>query len=128
MVYRKTQDKKGKDKMETLQTTKLKLAKGEKTVEITTNAIAGLEAGEYYVSMTAKNTKPNDKGNVFYNVTATLNHSVADALAMPETSDALAVTDALSFNRFDADAVADASMSALAELNGSSAWRNLALA
>ena len=126
VVYRKTQDKKGNDKLETLQTTKLKLAKGETTLETTTSAIAGLEAGEYYVSMTAKNTKANEKGYVCYNVTAKLDHSVADALAMPESDD-LAMTDALSFGRFDADALADASASALAERNDKLAWQSIGL-
>ena len=132
VVYKKTQDKKGKDKLETLQTTKLKLAKGENTVEMTTNAIAGLEAGEYYISMTAKNTKANDKGNVFYNVTAKLDHSAADALAMPET-DTPGMTDNLSFGQTAAsDMIAEGAAFGLlddaARLNDNSAWRNLALA
>ena len=46
--------------------------------------------------------------------------SEADALAMP--------TDAPSFGSYDADALADAASSALAELNDKSAWQNLALA
>ena len=134
VVYRKTQDKKGKDKLETLQTTKLKLAKNEKPVEKTTNLLSGLEAGEYCVSMTAKNTKPNDKGNVFYNVTATLVHSAADALVLPETAgmDAFAgsglnTPDALSFGLSDADALADVSAAVLAEQDDKAGWRSVGL-
>ena len=80
-VYKKG-EKKGKEVLETIQTTKLSLAKdgGIKTTDL----LSGLNAGEYYISMGAKNTKPNDKGCVFYNVTATLDTSVASALSMPE--------------------------------------------
>ena len=117
-----------------LQTTKLALDKGKGVVETTTNALTGLEAGEYYISMTAKNTKPNEKGCVFYNVTATLEPAVMDALAMPErdgSPNALAdsglnLTDALSSGGYDADALANASASALAERNDKSGWLNLA--
>ena len=125
VVYEKTQDKKGNDTLKAIQTTKLTLEKGKTTVEKTTDLIADLAAGEYYVSMTAKSTKANASGSVFYNVTANLNPSVADALAMPETSDSLAMTDSLSFGRYDVDALAGASASSLADLNDKSSLQSL---
>ena len=124
VVYRKGQDKKGKDTLEAIQTTKLTLEKGQTTVKKTTDLIADLAAGEYYVSMTAKSTKANASGSVFYNVSANLNPSVADALAMPET-DTLGISDALSFGGYDTDALADASASSLAELDDKFAWQSL---
>ncbi len=126
VVYRKTQDKKGKDKMETLQTTKLKLAKGEKTVETATALLSGLEAGEYCISMTAKSTAANAKGCVFYNVSATLTPQNASSLAMPELSgSSLNLTDSLSFGQYDTAAFADISSVSLAELTDKSAWQNM---
>ena len=131
-VYEKTQDKKGNDTLKAIQTTKLTLAKGKTTVEATTDLIADLAAGEYYVSMTAKSTKANASGSVFYNVTATLEPSDMASLAMPETSTAnaltdtaLNLTDSLSFSGYDADVLANASTSALAELDDKSAWQSL---
>ena len=133
VVYRKGQDKKGNDTLDVIQTTKLTLEKGKTVVEKFTDVLSDLTAGEYYVSMTAKNTKPNDNGSVFYNVTATLEPSVASPLSMPESSgaDALAdtslnLTDALSFDSYDADVLADASASALADLDVKSGWMNIA--
>ena len=133
-VYKKGTDKKGNDTLVALQTTKLKLAKGKTTVETSTKILAGLEAGEYYISMTAKNTKPNDKGLVYYNVTATLEPPDADALAMQE-SDKWGVSDALSFGGYDTDALsmpeadalnmADAAALSLAELKDASSWQSL---
>ena len=93
----------------------------------TTNALSNLADGDYYISMTAKNTKANDKGCTFYNVTATFTASASASLAMPET-DNLAITDALSFASLDSDALASASASALSELDDKSAWKNLTLA
>ena len=130
-VYRKT-EKKGKLTLETIQTTKLTLAKGTNVVSKTTDLLAGLEAGEYYISMTAKNTKANDKGSVFYNVTAnaTLSGNVSSALAMPETElasfDSLGISDALSFGQYDTDALANASSSALNGLDDKTGWTNIA--
>ena len=126
-VYRKGQDKKGNDTLETIQTTKLKLAKGASVIDKFTDVISGLAAGEYYISMAATNTSTNAKGSVFYNVTATLEPSDAASLAMPET-DSLAISDSLSFSQFDADALADISSASLADLDDKSAWQNLALA
>ena len=74
--------KKGKDVLETIQTTNLSIAKdgGIKT----TNLLFNLDAeAEYYISMAAKNTKATDKGSVFYNVTAKLDVANACALEMP---------------------------------------------
>ncbi|MBR5023770.1 MAG: hypothetical protein IKX48_01795, partial [Victivallales bacterium] len=99
-----------------------------------TDSLVGLESGEYYVSMTAKSTKAHDKGSVFYNVTATLEPSLGDALAMPESSsaasslsmpeaDSLGISDALSFCGYDTDVLAD--VSSLNDLNGQSDWLNL---
>ena len=126
VVYRKGQDKKGNDTLETIQTTKLTLAKGASVVEKTTELLTGIEAGEYYISMTASDTSTTSKGSVFYNVTASLAPSLGDALAMPETSDALAMTDSLSFGNYDADALASASTSSLADLDDKSGWMNIA--
>ena len=82
------------------------------------------------ILLTAKNTKPTEKGGAFYNVSATFNASgsASDALAMPETSDTLAMTDALSFSQLDSDALAGASASSLTELDDKSAWKDLTLA
>ncbi|MBQ9445647.1 MAG: hypothetical protein IJU61_03565, partial [Victivallales bacterium] len=88
-VYRKGQNKKGKDILETVQTTKLTLDKGAALAEADM-LISSLEAGEYYVSMVAKSTKANAGGSVFYNVTATLDASVASSLAMPMAAAAYA--------------------------------------
>ena len=126
VVYRKGQDKKGNDTLEAIQTTKLTLAKGASVVEKTTELLTGLEAGEYYISMTASDTSTTSKGSVFYNVTASLAPSLGDALAMPETSDALAMTDSLNFGGYDADALADASASTFADLDDKSGWMNIA--
>ena len=91
-----------------------------------TTAALTLDAGEYYVSVTAKNTKANEKGGAFYNVTATFNASgsAASSLAMPET-DSLAITDALSFASLDSDALANASASSLAEFDDKTGWQSL---
>ena len=124
-------------KLKSLGKTKLKLGKEQTTC---TGNISGLslEVGtEYYVSMTAAKTTANTKGSVFYSVSATLTpqnesslampetSSVASALAMPETSDSLAMTDSLSFGQYNVDALADASASALADLDDKSGWLNI---
>ena len=124
--YRKGQDKKGNDTLDAIQTTKLTLEKGKTVVEKFTDVLLDLTAGEYYVSMTAKNTKANDKGSVFYNVTATLDPSASSSLAMPET-DNLGISDALSFTSLNADVLADASASALTELDDKSGWLNISM-
>ena len=126
VIYKKGQDKKGNDTLEAIQTTKLTLAKGQSTVEPPTVTLTGLKAEEeYYVSMTAKSTKANASGSVFYNVTATLEPAVGAALSMPEP-DSLGISDALSFGGYDTDALADASASALADLDDKTGWLNIA--
>ncbi len=116
--YRKGQDKKGNDTLETVQSLKLKLDNDKKTVAQTMDIQSTLEAGEYYVSMAAKSTKANDTGCVFYNVTAFFSASPSSSLAMPELSgSSLNLTDSLSFASFDADTLAD--------LNDKADWRNL---
>jgi len=54
--------------------------------------------------------------------------STSDALDMPETAfaDSLNLADALSFGGYDAEVLADASASSLAELDGKSSWLNIA--
>ena len=126
VVYKKGQDKKGNDTLEAIQTTKLTVAKDKDIVETGTELLTGLKAGEYYVSMTAKSTKANASGSVFYSVMATLDSSVSSALSMPET-DSLGISDALSFGQYDADVLADASVSSLAELDDKSGWMNISM-
>ena len=118
-VYRNNEAKK---KLEVIG--KVEIKADRKTGSVTAT---GLVAGEdYFISMTAKNTKANDKGSVFYNVTAAMDPADADALAMPEP-DALAMPeDALSFGRYDADALAGASAASLAELDGNAVRLNIA--
>jgi autotransporter passenger strand-loop-strand repeat protein len=87
-VYRNNKDK---SKLELVGKVAIKAdgttGEGHETLDI-----AELFADEdYYISMTAKSTKANSSGSVFYNVTAvaTLSGSESSALVMPET-DALA--------------------------------------
>ena len=77
-IYR---DNEAKKKLEVIKKVEIKADSGVLTV-------SDLDAGNYFISMTAKNTKANDKGSVFYNVwaDATLSESVSDVLAMPETN------------------------------------------
>ena len=88
-----------------------------------------LDAGEYYISVTAKKTTANEKGSAFYNVTAffTAEAVINDSLAMPET-DSLAMADELGFGQYGTDALADVSAAASldAGLDGKSAWLNIA--
>ena len=86
-VYRKGVNK-GREVLETIQTTKLSLAKDGGVKD--TAELFNLDAGDYYISMAAKNTKATDKGSVFYNVTATLDASVSSALEMPMAAAAYA--------------------------------------
>ena len=82
----------------------------------------------YFVSMQSAGAK--NGAELFYNVTAEFTPAgtgIADALAMPETSDSLAMTDALGFGRCDVDALADVSAASLAELDGISARQNAGL-
>ena len=82
----------------------------------------------YYVSVKATNTKKTSVDpKTYYNVSYALEPVEAAALSMPETSDALAMTDSLSFGQYDVDALADASASSLAELDDRSSWQNLGM-
>ncbi len=87
-IWQKGTDKKGKNVLNSLQKkTSVKVKDYAVGASVTTDALT-LEAGEYYVSVTAKSTKANEKGSAFYNVTATFSssESLTDALAMPETA------------------------------------------
>ena len=83
---------------------------------------------KYFVSMQSTGAKKG--AEVFYNVTLGLTPPPdASALAMPETdshADSLAMPDSLSIGQYDADALAGASASALADLDDKSAWLNIA--
>ena len=125
-MYRKGTDKKGNETLETIQTTKIAPVGNGEAVPTTTDTLAGLDAGVYFISMTAKNTKANEKGSVFYNVTATLAPSAADALAMPDVSAAMNLPDDLCFARFGADELADVSAASFASRNDKSTWLNVA--
>ncbi|MBP5136490.1 MAG: hypothetical protein ILP23_04075, partial [Paludibacteraceae bacterium] len=91
--------------------------------------------GEFFLGVTSTNAK---KGSAaYYNVDvvnvsgqnpAPPSTSDGASLSMPETSDALAISDALSFGSYDTDVLTDASTSALAELDDKSAWQALTLA
>ncbi len=89
--------------------------------------------GQFYLGVTSANAK---KGSAaYYNVdvvsvsaqetSALLSAPDAAALDMPETSDSLALTDSLSFGQYDADVLADASASTLAELDDKNSWQSL---
>ena len=123
-----------------IQTLKLKVGKDEETTETArkTVTLKSEENVTYYVSVKATNTKKMP--SVYYNVSYAVvsekapapalampeTDSVASALAMPETSDNLGISDALSFGGYHADVIADASASALAELDDKSGWMNIA--
>ena len=126
-IWQKGKDKKGNDVLNSLQKKTALTVKDYAIGATATTAALSLEAGEYYVSVTAKSTKANEKGSAFYNVTAMFSPSgsASDALAMPELSDSLAITDSLNFGQFNTDALADASAASLAELNDKSAWQSL---
>ena len=79
---------------------------------------------KYFVSVQSVGAKKG--ASVYYNVWATLTPIETAALSMPESSDSLGITDSLSLGQYtDADALADASASALAELDDKSAWQSL---
>jgi len=76
-----------------------------------TLSIVSLKSGnDYCVCMTSTNAKKG--GNAYYNVTYTAVSADSAALTMPET-DSLAMPGSLSFGRYDADALADASAASL---------------
>ena len=107
--------------------------------KIQTGALQGLKAGNNYVIIVQSTTTKNC-GYAKYSVTLdtynVANKSALDgdgiseqsnnaSLAMPETSDALAMTDSLSLGNYGADALSDASASSLADLDGISAMQGL---
>ena len=72
-----------------------------------------------------ESTNAKKGGSAYYDVTVgILGGSSEAALSMPE-NDTLGISDALSLGRYDADVLADASASALADLDSKSAWQNL---
>ncbi len=82
----------------------------------------------YYVSVKTANTKKASVDpRTYYNVTYAMDSYETAALAMLETSDALAMTDRLSFGQYEAGALPDATASFLAELESSTATQPLAL-
>ena len=81
-------------------------------------------AGTYYFSMESTNAKKG--GSAYYDVTVGIMGGSSDAaLSMPET-DTLGISDVLSFAQYDTDVLADASASALADLDDKSGWMNIA--
>ena len=109
-IWQKGTDKKGKNVLNSLQKkTSLKVKDYAVGATVTTAALT-LDAGEYYVSVTAKSSKASEKGSAFYNVTAMFSPSASasDSLAMPE-ADSLAMSDSLSCGRSDLDLLADIS-------------------
>jgi len=127
-----------KKKLVSLQTTSIEDNYwGEYRYGTTTDKLQ-LDAGEYYFSVESPDAKKG--GNADYRVSVivgdeykaalTMPETASDAcaLAMPETSDELGISDALSFCGYDTDVLADASASVLAELDGSTAMQLLALA
>jgi len=81
---------------------KVEIKDSEKTGILTVSDLAEVE--EYFISMTAKSTKANASGSVFYNVwaDAALSENANDSLVMPET-DILNMTDTLKFDEYDVD-------------------------
>jgi len=130
VIYQLAFDKKGNvTGTKAIQTVTLKQNKttGKYEMPANTKPCEFKEAGDYYLSV--QSTNATKGGNAYYNVTlldTNIAPVVTDALAMPETSDALAMTDSLSFGQYDADALTDASISAIADLDGKSAWQNIA--
>ena len=100
---------------------------GGDTYQATTKTLK-LTAGTYYFSM--ESTNADKGGDAYYSVYVNSFNGASreyDALTMPET-DSRSIADSLSFGRYDADALADASAASLAELDGKAVWQNLALA
>ncbi len=88
-LWRKDKDGKDRNILTSLQKkTDVKVKDYAVGASATTDALT-LDAGDYYISVTAKSTKANEKGSAFYNVTAIFSSAEAGSLAMPET-DALA--------------------------------------
>ena len=124
--------------LKTLQSVTLKeTEKGSGNYQGATAFYTFEEAGTYYFSMQSTNAKKY--GNASYHVTVGLmggsseaaltapeEDSLASALAVPET-DTLGISDALGFGGYDADVLADASASTLADLDGKAGLLDIGL-
>jgi len=78
-IWQKGEDKKGNAVLNSLQKkTEVKVKDYAVGASATTVALS-LDAGEYYVSVTAKKATANEKGSALYNVTASFTSAVADA-------------------------------------------------
>jgi len=122
-----------KGKLKALSTTKL-TAKNGFSKEVTYKF---KNDGDFFIGVTSTNAGKGSE--TYYNVdvvsvsgqnSALLSAQEAGSLAMPETelaSSGLSGTqDAMSFGQYDADVLADASASALAERDDKSGWMNVA--
>ena len=114
----------GKYTVKELQKTTLKRAKGETEFTAVTKALS-LDAGNYYLCMQSTNAKKGSE--TFYNVWLnTADCSGLENLGSGDSS-ALDMPDELSFAQTaGTDDLSGASASGLAELNGETAWQDLA--
>ena len=110
-------------KLKTVLTKTLKKKKnGDAYIYTATTKAVSLSAVEnraYFIAV--KSTAAAKGRTAYYNVSLDMIETAAgSSLAMPETSDAPAMTDSLSFGQYaaDADILADASASSLADLDG----------
>ena len=96
------------------------------TATTKTVSLPAVENRTYFIAV--KSTTAAKGKNACYNVSLDLLETAAgSALAMPETSDALAMTDSLNFGQYAAsDTLAYASASSLANLDESSVMQDLA--
>ena len=121
-----------KGKLKALSTTKL-TAKNGFSKEVTYKF---KNDGDFFIGVTSTNAGKGSE--TYYNVdvvsvsgqnSALLSAQEATSLAMPETglasSDLSGTQDVLSFGQYDADVLADASVSSLAELDGKNGWQDL---
>jgi len=126
-------EKKGKYSIKTLQTTKLKLGKGEKEGTATANKSVRLEVGDnvtYYVAVTAANAKKAADPRTYYDVSYTVDSKKVSALDLPKSASvADAVTDTYagpSFGQYAADTSTFGTSAAFDALNMQSEWQDLA--
>ena len=108
----------------------VKIAKGG-TEQLT---ITGLEDGSlYYFSMESTAKKGGDADCTVKAIDFIKSDFLSDALAVAEAAPAmaddgnLAMANVLSFGQYGGDVLADASAASLSELDGKSAWQNLAM-
>jgi len=105
-IWQKGTDKKGNATLSSLQKkTDVKVKDYAVGASATTVALS-LDAGEYYVSVTAKKATANEKGSALYNVTASFTSAVADA-------------------QLDSALAASGFATGLAGLDDKSAWQNI---